>query len=541
MMPNSQPPPSSSSSLRTVSESSVDVVSAPSAAATSSSATVSTRPLRSAVGALRRLVGMESQSNNPMNRPVSRAELAKKKIENIYRSISQERTQSMERRADLDQRLSAMKISDDEKRKLRAEHFSQEMAYLRARRRPMSEADFQVISIIGRGAFGEVILVRHKSSSEYYAMKKLRKADMLRKEHVNHAWSERHVLVAADHPFVCNLCFAFQNNDFLYLVMEFLAGGDLMTLLMARETLTEDETRFYAAEMVVAIDTIHKLGFIHRDVKPDNLLIDESGHIKLSDFGLCKSFNVDVDALPVANGQAGGSNSTGATGDAGESRSTLTNLTMSERAAAWKKNARKQAFSTVGTPDYISVEVLMKRGYNKECDYWSLGVVLYEMLVGYPPFYADDALRTCRKILNWRETLKFPQEANVSWSAKNLIQSLLCEPDLRLGAKRGIDDFKEHPFFKGIDWDNLLNTKPPFVPELRGPTDVRYFEHYQPLPNRGGNAGDSRLTYLREPAVEEFIGFTFKRYNPNEAASSRKSLSSSMGNLFSNPDGKDDG
>lgn len=164
----------------------------------------------------------------------------------------------------------------------------------------------------------------------------------------------------------------------------------------------------------------------------------------------------------------------------------------------------------------------MKRGYNKECDYWSLGVVLYEMLVGYPPFYADDALRTCRKILNWRETLKFPPEAKVSWKAKNLIQSLICDPEYRLGAKRGIDDFKEHPFFEGIDWDTLLNMKPPFVPDLRGPTDVRYFELDQPLGNRP-NPELPRPTYLRDPAAQEFIGFTFQRYAPNEVPPARRS------------------
>lgn len=286
---------------------------------------------------LRRLVKMDAAS--AIARPVSRAELAKKKIENLYIKLAREREESASRLAELEARLSVLSVGDGEKAKLRHEHFAREMAHLRARRRPMTEADFEMLSIIGRGASGEVMLVRHRASGEYYAMKKLRKADMRRREHVNHAWSERHVLVAADHPFVCNLCFAFQSNDFLYLVMEFLPGGDLMTLLIARDTLTEEESRFYVAEMVIAIDTIHRLGFIHRDVKPDNLLIDRSGHIKLSDFGLCKSFNVDVETLPATDHGAGISDLT----------SHISHLSMSERAAAWKKSARKQAFSTVGT------------------------------------------------------------------------------------------------------------------------------------------------------------------------------------------------
>jgi serine/threonine kinase 38 len=455
----------------------------------------------------------------------SRAELAKRKIEAQFSAMWKEREEMGRRRTELDERLAQMSVKESEKERLRKEHMQREMAFHRDRRRRMCEADFEMINVIGRGAFGEVFLVRHRASGQHYAMKKLRKSDMLRKEQVNHAWSERHVLVAADHPFVCKLCFAFQSSEFLYLVMEFLAGGDFMTLLIDRDTLTEAEARFYVAEMVVAIDSIHKLGFIHRDVKPDNLLIDEQGHIKLSDFGLCKSFHAEMPGLSDEDGASGGG--PGGVGNAAGKDG----LSMMERAAAWKKTARKQAFSTVGTPDYISCEVLLKRGYNKECDYWSLGVVLFEMLVGYPPFYAEDALKTCRKILNWKETLKFPPEANISWAAKNLISSLLCDAEYRLGAKRGLEDFRSHPFFEGVDWDNLHAVTPPFVPELQGPTDVRYFEDYEPLKNGGTTGTDrrQRASYLKEPGAEEFIGFTFQRYNPAEApAGQRAGLSKSL-------------
>lgn len=280
-----------------------------------------------------------SSSTRSRGHPSSKAELAKRKIETLFQKLSVERDAAKKRSMELEERLGSMVIADAEKDKLRKDHVKQEIAFLRERRRPMSEADFDMISIIGKGAFGEVILVKHKKDNNYYAMKKLRKKDMLKKEQVNHAWSERHVLVAANHEFVCQLCYAFQNSEFLYLVMEFLPGGDLMTLLIDRDTLTEEAARFYIAEMVVAIDTIHKLGFIHRDVKPDNLLIDKDGHLKLSDFGLCKSFNVDVESLPVSNVNPSGQ----------EAHSTLSELSMAERAAAWRRSARKQAFSTVGT------------------------------------------------------------------------------------------------------------------------------------------------------------------------------------------------
>lgn len=272
-------------------------------------------------------------------RNTSKAELAKRKIEILFSTLDRERDAARERSHELEDRLSTLSIRESEKDRMRKQHVQRELAFLRERRRPMSEADFEMLSIIGRGAFGEVILVKHKKSANYYAMKKLRKADMLRKEQVNHAWSERHVLVAANHPFVCQLCYAFQNKNYLYLVMEFLPGGDLMTLLIERDTLSEHDARFYVAEMIVAIDTIHKLGFIHRDVKPDNMLIDKDGHLKLSDFGLCKSFNVDMDALPMSQLDPSGP----------DSHSTLNDLSMTERAAAWRRNARKQAFSTVGT------------------------------------------------------------------------------------------------------------------------------------------------------------------------------------------------
>lgn len=185
-------------------------------------------------------------------------------------------------------------------------------------------------------------------------------------------------------------------------------------------------------------------------------------------------------------------------------------------------------------PDYISCEILLKRGYNKECDYWSLGVVLYEMLVGYPPFYAEDALKTCRKILNWQETLRFPPEASLSWAAKDLIQRLICDAKHRLGAVNGIAEFKEHPFFDGVDWNNLHHVVPPFVPELRGPTDTRYFEDHKPVQMRDGLTHQPvRKSYLKEPAAEEFIGFTFKRYNANEPPPGRRGgLTSS---LFNDP------
>mmetsp|Transcript_21560 Transcript_21560/g.87991 ORF Transcript_21560/g.87991 Transcript_21560/m.87991 type:complete len:238 (+) Transcript_21560:1192-1905(+) len=230
--------------------------------------------------------------------------------------------------------------------------------------------------------------------------------------------------------------------------------------------------------------------------------------------------------------------------------------------------------STVGTPDYIAPEVLLKKGYGKECDWWSLGVVLYETLVGYPPFYADDAVKTCKKvrigkisqlpwmwakdrplmtklinrtrhikrsaeretgfcltvsiqILKYKDTLEFPEEANLSEDAISLLSELICDSDHRLGAKGGLEDFSKHPFFAGVDWGKLGDEKPPFVPELTGPTDVKYFEEYRPVdPSASKHKVQPSRSVRKEVGNKEYVGFTYKR--PLADAGTRKGLDKSL-------------
>jgi serine/threonine kinase 38 len=181
--------------------------------------------------------------------------------------------------------------------------------------------------------------------------------------------------------------------------MDFLPGGDLMTLLMRKDILSEAETRFYAAELVLAIESVHNLNYIHRDIKPDNVLIDRNGHIKLSDFGLCTRAEINFDN-PYAN------------------LPKLEELTQEREQkngnGTRSKRRREMAYSTVGTPDYIAPEVFGKKGYNETADWWSLGVIVFEMLIGYPPFFADDPSVTCQKVIQWKKTLHFPEELYVS-------------------------------------------------------------------------------------------------------------------------------
>lgn len=196
----------------------------------------------------------------------------------------QERRERLRR---LEDSLARSSLTEDEKQKRRKEHASRETEFLRLKRSKMGAADFEAIKVIGKGAFGEVRLVQKVDTGHVYAMKVLRKVEMVEREQVAHVRAERDVLVEADHQWVVKMYFSFQDPTNLYLIMEFLPGGDMMTLLMTKDTLSEEAAQFYMAETCLAIEYIHGLGFIHRDIKPDNLLLDSRGHLKLSDFGLC--------------------------------------------------------------------------------------------------------------------------------------------------------------------------------------------------------------------------------------------------------------
>jgi len=241
-----------------------------------------------------------------------------------------------------------------------------------------------------------------------------------------------------------------------------------MTLLMKRDTLTEECTQFYIAETALAIDSIHKLGFIHRDIKPDNLLLDARGHIKLSDFGLCtglkKSHRTDFyrDLSQAKPSDFAPSNP----------------MDSKRRAESWKKNRRALAYSTVGTPDYIAPEVFMQTGYGAACDWWSLGVIMYEMLIGYPPFCSENPQETYRKVMNWRETLIFPPEVPISEEARQVIVRFCCEAERRAGSQRGLDDLKPSTFFRGVDWEHIRE-RPAAIPvTIRSIDDTSNFDDF---------------------------------------------------------------
>lgn len=288
--------------------------------------------------------------------------------------------------------------------------------------------DFDIVKLIGKGTYGKVLLVKLKSKETYYAMKILNKKILKLKGQENNTKNERDLMIKISSPFIVNIKFAFQDDINLYLVSEFMQGGELFFHLRKNKYFTEELVRFYATELVLAISHIHEKNAVYRDLKPENILLDRDGHIKLTDLGLCKII---------------------------------------------KEN--DSAYTICGTLQYIAPEILIKTGYKKEVDWWSLGCVVYQMLEGKSPFGFPRGQMT---INFFKRPIKFYYTD--SKEAKNFIKDLLAfKPEKRLGfGHKGIIDIKNHPFFKGIDWDKALRKeyKPPFIPELSDDLDLKYFD-----------------------------------------------------------------
>uniref|UniRef100_A0A3B3XFC9 non-specific serine/threonine protein kinase n=1 Tax=Poecilia mexicana TaxID=48701 RepID=A0A3B3XFC9_9TELE len=337
--------------------------------------------------------------------------------------------------------------------------------------------DFEKVKLIGRGAYGEVQLVRHKASKKVYAMKQLSKFEMIKRSDSAFFWEERHIMAFSNSPWIVQLCCAFQDDRNLYMVMEFMPGGDVVTLTINYD-IPEKWARFYTAELVLALDAIHSMGFIHRDIKPDNMLLDQHGHLKLADFGTCMRMN---------------------------------------------SSGMVHCVTAVGTPDYISPEVLQSQGgdgtYGRECDWWSVGVSLYELLVGETPFYAESLIGTYGKIMNHHNALVFPDDVEMSQNAKDLISAFLTDRKVRLG-RTGVDEIKRHPFFKDDQWtfDNIRDTVAPVVPELNSDIDTSNFDDIEvekgtaetfppPRAFTGNQLPFIGFTYFKEDQRKTFLCF----------------------------------
>ncbi|OVA08398.1 Protein kinase domain [Macleaya cordata] len=458
---------------------------------------------------------------------MERVAAAKQFIENHYKAQMKNIQQRKERRHVLEKKLASSDVPEEEQMNLLKDLERKETEFMRLKRHKICVDDFELLTIIGRGAFGEVrtclmtFNALTKSSGNIYAMKKLKKSDMLSRGQVEHVRAERDLLAEVASHCIVKLYYSFQDTEYLYLIMEYLPGGDMMTLLIREDTLTESVARFYIAQSVLAIESIHKHNYVHRDIKPDNLLLDKNGHMKLSDFGLCKPLDCATLSTLDENEPMPDENLRESMDVDGCFQDTDTGRrwkSPSEQLQHWQINRRKLAFSTVGTPDYIAPEVLLKKGYGMECDWWSLGAIMYEMLVGYPPFYSDDPITTCRKIVHWRNHLKFPEEARLTPEAKNLICRLLCEVDQRLGTG-GADQIKAHPWFKDVVWDKLYEMEAAFKPEINGELDTQNFlkfDELQPPTSARTGSGPSRKMLLT-PKDLSFVGYTYKNFDAVKA------------------------
>ena len=412
--------------------------------------------------------------------------------------------------------MNQLNLAEDEAAKIKEEILHKEGENLRKKRKKISIFDFEPLKIIGKGAFGEVRVCKYIPNGDIVAIKKMKKEEMHKKNQVLHVRAERDVLSEAKNEWIVDLKFSFQDQNYLYLGMEFLPGGDLMSLLMARDILPEQEAKFYAAEIVLAIESVHKLDCIHRDLKPDNVLIDADGHIKLSDFGLSKKLDLKLLDNP---GQNGPKINYGNNMNNNNAKGANQNLSYAQQFSQFKniknKKRRAFAFSTVGTPDYIAPEVIRQKGYGQEIDWWSLGVIMFEMMIGYPPFFSESSTETCKKILDWKNTLNIRPEANISKEAEDILRKLINDPESRLGAN-GADEIKAHPFFKGIKWNRIKETlTPPFIPELANNYDTKYFDEFEEdepfYPINNGNQKEKK--YQKKDMC--FVDFTYNRENDN--------------------------
>ncbi|KAI9771009.1 MAG: hypothetical protein M1840_002713 [Geoglossum simile] len=545
-------------------------------------------------------------------------------------------TPRSQRRLNLELILQTEPMSAEQRSKERRDWLARESEYLRETRvlkartagkdgaKAIIVGTFEVVKVLGKGSFGVVRLVREREPEppgleitdssalkrefgsevrngassvkhsitprkfsrkknlgprkQVYAMKVIRKSDMLRNSQEGHLRAERDFLVSSEGSrWIVPLIASFQDKDNLYLVMDFMLGGDFLGLLIRKHTLNEDVARWYIAEMILCIEEAHKLKWIHRDVKPDNFLISASGHLKISDFGLAFDGHWSHDQAYFNNHRHSmlgrfGIEIEGDTLDRKESRALAVAMKLAnvltgsgpaenpkvndensreevkENILGWRDRTGKRnlAKSVVGTSQYMAPEVVRGDLYDGRCDWWSIGVILYECLYGYTPFCCENRADTKLKILQHSVSLVFPPDPHVSSRAMDLMISLMQEKEVRLTSKtyarndtryskripglivpvtdkrtagpgayfvypEAADEIKSHPFFKSVPWDRIHLMKPPFVPKVKSWDDTKYFEEDGPISDNDDTSSYSsakeNLDTSEETEKDEIRGY----------------------------------
>ncbi|CAI2736393.1 unnamed protein product [Schistosoma spindalis] len=300
-------------------------------------------------------------------------------------------------------------------------------------KKPASLDEFKQLRTLGTGSFGRVMLVQHKKTSNFFALKILDKAKIIKLKQVQHTLNEKRILQAVDFPFLIRLEYSFKNEVYLFLGLEYVSGGEMFSYLRRKGRFSESAARFYASQVILALEYLHYLDLIYRDLKPENILLDPVGYIKIADFGFVK-------------------------------------------------HVKYRTYTLCGTPEYLAPEIIQSKGYTKAVDWWAAGVLIYEMVAGHPPFFADEPIEIYERIVIGK--YKFPSHfsSDLKDLLRNLIQSDLTR---RFGNLRnGVQDIKSHKWFSHLDWLMIFKKEvtAPLIPNCKGPGDATNFERYREEP-----------------------------------------------------------
>lgn len=399
-------------------------------------------------------------------------------------------------------------------------YLQREHDVLRKRRLKPKHKDFQILTQVGQGGYGQVYLAKKKDSNEICALKILNKKLLFKLNETNHVLTERDILTTTRSDWLVKLLYAFQDSESLYLAMEFVPGGDFRTLLINTRFLKSGHARFYISEMFCAVNALHELGYTHRDLKPENFLVDATGHIKLTDFGLAAGTvsNERIESMKIRL----------------EEVKNLEFPAFTERSIEDRRkmyhNMRKTkinyANSMVGSPDYMALEVLEGKKYDFTVDYWSLGCMLFESLVGYTPFSGSSSNETYENLRYWKKTLRRPrtEDGRAAFSDRtwDLITRLIADPINRV---RSFEQVRKMPYFTEINFETLRRSSPPFIPQLDNETDAGYFDDFTNEEDMAKYADvfkrqDKLSSMIDDSAVHsKLVGFTFRHRDGKQGTS----------------------